>query len=303
MYFHPALDLRNFATITRSQDSIRATRLRRGAMKFDPIDKNFEHPGVARSYYVIAGNPRSGSSLLATALARTGHAGAPHEYLNPPVMEYWLKALGSLDVPEYLSQITKINTSPNGVFGLKAHYFQLETALLDHGFDFEDIFPKVSYIRIKRADTIRQALSYARASQTGNWSAATRTGAVEKYNPAFIHQCWRFLVKWDEQWDMYFSKKKIEPLTLLYEELAYDYYGTVKRALEYLNIEDDSITIQSPPLKRQSDELTEEWYARFLRDTRPRGTLRPLRYRLGKWLRKRWQFRSTWLQKFFARRF
>jgi trehalose 2-sulfotransferase len=101
----------------------------------------------ARSYLLCC-IERTGSTLLALALQRTGLAGRPREYFNPVEQDKpWLRAiLGELDVVTGLSSILRAGTTPNGWFGAKVHWGHLR---------------------------------YLGLSMTGEWSEARRTALAD----------------------------------------------------------------------------------------------------------------------------
>jgi LPS sulfotransferase NodH len=257
-------------------------------VNYDELSPNFENPGKASRFYVIASNPRSGSSLFGRALAETGKAGAPHEYLKPDLMAKLFEKWGCNDINQYFDKLKSINTSPNGVFGIKMHFFQLAEAIDRHGFDIHRTLPGATYIRIKRGDIIRQAISLSRASQTGQWSSAEKHRRAAVYSAFHIHRCWSDLVSWEQQWNAYFQESGLMPHTIFYEQLTGHYRPTIKSALtDIIGADSAGIPIVSPKMAMQRDALTEEWYERFLADVRPEGTRRRTKYRLAKWMSKR----------------
>ena len=74
--------------------------------------------------YLICCIERTGSNLLAEALAGTGIAGRPIEYFNPVVQEKpWMRdILGDSALADGLHKILVAGTTPNGLFGAKLHW-------------------------------------------------------------------------------------------------------------------------------------------------------------------------------------
>src|SRR5215470_11441615 len=82
-------------------------------------------PGSAtpRMFYCVAATPRSGSTWLCQLLWATGVMGAPAEYFNPRAsMMQMAGRLGARHAREYVRLLKERRTSPNGVFGFKAHW-------------------------------------------------------------------------------------------------------------------------------------------------------------------------------------
>lgn len=71
--------------------------------------------------YLLCGIPRTGSTLLAQALAETGIAGRPIEYFNLAFRNTprFREILGDSDLVEGLPKILSAGTTPNGMFGAK----------------------------------------------------------------------------------------------------------------------------------------------------------------------------------------
>jgi trehalose 2-sulfotransferase len=74
--------------------------------------------------YLLCCLPRTGSTLLAEALAGTGVAGRPLEYFNPFEQEKpWMREiLGDSSMVDGLSKILIAGATPNGWFGAKVHW-------------------------------------------------------------------------------------------------------------------------------------------------------------------------------------
>jgi LPS sulfotransferase NodH len=246
----------------------------------------------ASASYVICTNPRSGSWLLSEGLAATGAAGHPREWFN--VLEEQRQRArwggqGQADTSplSYLSYVVAQGSTPNGVFGLKLHYYQLAdlSAQLGHvdgcrGLPVDEAistaFPGVRYIWLTRQDKARQAISYHRACQTDVWwqiepgakaepDGSPREARPEpRFDPAAIAALERLAVANDAKWRSFFDRCGADPLVITYEDLAADYAGTIGRILGWLGVaEPASARIRPPRLRRQADELSEAWLARY----------------------------------------
>lgn len=74
--------------------------------------------------YLLCCIERTGSNLLAQALAGTAFAGRPREYFNPvePKMTWMQDLLGDSALASALPKILSAGTTPNGWFGAKVHW-------------------------------------------------------------------------------------------------------------------------------------------------------------------------------------
>ena len=241
---------------------------------------DFPVPGTPSRFYLIASLPRSGSSLLCDILCQTGCAGWPNEYLAATAHSRFQARWGELSFPEYLRKVMEARTSPNGVFGIKVQFDQLKH-LTNRDLIAEDLFPGITYIRVRRGDMIRQAISLARAGQTKQWSSHRQSRGQPVYNAGAIYHAWRRLVKWEAGWDAYFAERGLEPLTIYYEQLDTDPETATRRVLQHLGLDTPDMKIPLPARGKQRDDLTEDWYRRFVRDCKP-GPLAMLNYRLYK---------------------
>jgi LPS sulfotransferase NodH len=223
--------------------------------------------------YIIAGTPRTGSSLLCEGLEKTGVAGRPAEVFAPDFRAPWFQRLGlPPDAPfsDYFAAARRHGTGPNGVYGVKIQHMHVRTLASFVGFagDPDDVlellFPEARYISIVRRDRRAQALSWFRAIQTNEW-ARTRAAAGEPATPpefdeASVKALERAAAEQQGHWDRYFATRGIEPLVVEYESLAASYCNEIARVLAFLRL-DDSVAhlIPAPWLTRQADEVTRRW--------------------------------------------
>ncbi|NIV10794.1 MAG: hypothetical protein GWN62_05755, partial [Aliifodinibius sp.] len=76
--------------------------------------------------YIVAMTPRSGSSYLCSVLEGTRRLGAPGEFLNREFIPNIVKKIPGRNASEYLLNVSKAKKTRNGVFGVKASWFQFE---------------------------------------------------------------------------------------------------------------------------------------------------------------------------------
>ena len=217
--------------------------------------------------YLIAASPRSGSQLLGSLLTATGLAGFPDEHFNPWHMgdatNFFPEDL--LYSTEHIQKLFEKHTSPNGVFGTKTHFLQVTNFV---GLDrLESLYPTpLKYISLSRRDSERQGISLAWATQTDSYNSDMKPAKAPVYNFYQILQCTREVRVQTKGWMTYFHQKGIEPLKVIYEDLVTDQGGTLKRVLEFLEINiPKNFKIPETHLKRQADSLTDLWVEKFNR--------------------------------------
>jgi trehalose 2-sulfotransferase len=234
----------------------------------DRFKFEFDEAVEPKVSYMICSVPRSGSSLLCEMLANTLHAGMPAEYFRPDRIETFERRWGVEGFDEYRRALLERKTSPNGVFGLKVHWAQYATTVEDR--DPTSLFPNLRFVYIRRADRVRQAISWVRAFQTGSWSTLVgpETPPEAVFDRDDIERKIARLRRDEEGWEDLFRRHGISPYRMTYEDLAESPEGAAHRVLSLLGVELPAGFDFDPPLmERQSDELSEKWAARYLAES------------------------------------
>lgn len=243
--------------------------------------------GRVRASYAVCGVQRSGSSLLCEALSLTGVAGFPSEYFLEWEDAEWARSRGATSRSAFLDLVLREGISPNGVFGVKLmwNYFpdvvgKLRAlpgcAQLAPGPLLARLFPDIRYIWIVREDRVRQAVSWAIAAQTNIYSASQSSWRVPEQEPHFdfelIHNLHRLIVEGEAGWKAHFDACGVEPLRVVYEELAADYEGTARCALEYLGLEPLTPVFSGErEMRRQATAVNDAWAHRYREELGPGG--------------------------------
>jgi LPS sulfotransferase NodH len=236
------------------------------------------HP---RRCYVVCTIPRSGSNLLTDGLRDTRRAGMPKQFFLPKAESCYAAKLGIDPVADYAAYVRGIvntKTTRNEVFGFKLMSWYLEDFLARlrdaHAFgnsgDLEllrSAFPRLRFVRIVRRHKLRQALSTARALQTGLWKVQKGKSILREpqFDPDLIEQSLHEAERQDKLWDDFFGRIGIEPFEVEYEKLCQDYETTVRAVLNFLTIKLPNGARVGPPVTtRQADEISRMWEERFM---------------------------------------
>lgn len=251
--------------------------------------------------YLVCATPRSGSTLLCEALKATGRAGRPEEYFEavpstgmPREPRDYLAGLDDAGahrliegarprIPDYsdirgvrryeehLARVREWGTTPNGVFGAKvmwAHLVDLAvlTGLASPVEAAAELFGEPRCLWVRREDRVRQAVSLWRAMQTQSW----RSEAAEReprYSFAAMRHLARALAADDAAWEHFFAASGLPVLEIGYGELVRDLEGTLDRALDHVGVPHARGDLDcTPPMRRQSDDLSDAWVAAYERE-------------------------------------
>jgi LPS sulfotransferase NodH len=241
----------------------------------------------------VAGRPEE----YFEALRHSGRPRRPEEYFlgldDPSILDQlgersgaeeslprsWLWSRSAYD--RYLAWAINTGTTPNGVFSAKLMwgYFEdfvglLRTIPRYRDLALVDILPAVfgedlTYVRVVRANKIRQAVSLWKAIQTANW----RQDDGGTFHPddcpepcfnfrAIAHLLQQILAE-EASWDAYFEHSGVRPTLVLYENFAADPRTSTLNILERLGLEAPSDVTVHARMKRQSDGINDDWVRRF----------------------------------------
>lgn len=232
-----------------------------------------DRPVQPHMSYFVCGTPRSGSWLLCGLLASTGVAGRPHEWFWRETEEANRRAWAVSSFADYLVRVRGAGTTPNGVFGSKLMWAYLDDFLtqLSQLADASSQrsltarhFPMPRFVWVRRDDVVAQAVSWAKAIQTGSWHHWDRRkpATAPVYDQAQIDALARDAAAHDAGWRAWFAANEIEPLVIRFEDLVADTVGAARAVLDFIGVAAGDAPIAELTVKG-SDPLNEEWAARY----------------------------------------
>lgn len=237
-------------------------------------DLDFDRAGdaVPVRTVLVASTPRCGSHMLGHAMASTGLLGVPFEYCNPANLAEWKRRLGTATTEATLAALMRRRTTGNGVFGIKAHYEHC--AQMGGPAGLFAALPGLRVVHLRRADVLRQAISFAIAKQTGVWirgQEATAEAAV--YDPDLIAACLDDIAVQNALWTSAFAERGIEPLSLYYEQVQRDLPAAVASVVRHAGAmpETGVIDVETLTERQGSSARTDDWVRRYLDDMRGRA--------------------------------
>jgi LPS sulfotransferase NodH len=195
----------------------------------------------------------------------------------------------------YLEWAFETGTTENGVFGAKLMwgYFGEFVSLLRNIPEYRDVplaelmpavFPDLTFVRVVRANKVRQAVSLWKAVQTATWredQASAKAASVEEdgsppyrsfveaHRPqlrfhyrAIDHLLEHLLIE-EASWDAFFEHSGIKPILVLYENFAADYEASTLNLLDRLDLACPEGFEFEPRMKKQSDRVNDDWTNRY----------------------------------------
>jgi LPS sulfotransferase NodH len=218
--------------------------------------------------YAICSTPRSGSHFLGQLLYGTGQMGCPLEYFNGRNIVHWQTRAAEAGAGDLFRFLLEIRTSPNGCFGLKVHFPQLR--ILADWMPFPEFLTDFAHVHIVRCDLLAQAISFARAQQTGEWISRTNgSGRVAVYDGGLIRRCLVEIARQNASWQHLFHVFGLRYLVVDYDSLAADPPRVVHEVAAFVGIDMPlHAKIPGPRTARQRDHESESWRERFLDEVR-----------------------------------
>lgn len=216
--------------------------------------------------YMICATPRSGSNYLSQLLASTGVLGTPREYFNAPGRRHYDDPTYPDDPHEQLRQIMTTGRTPNGIYAVKAHPFQL--AALGGRVDPLTELPDLRFVLLQRRDLIAQAISWSRAQQTKQHRTTDLQQQECRYHQAHIRKSLSFLLTHRARWKKLLRKIKAKPQLIEYEDLLCNPQQAAERVARLVEIDDQPrINTGLVTVTIQRDAINDEWRSRFLAET------------------------------------
>ena len=233
---------------------------------------------------LIAFTMRCGSNFLCEHLRANG-IGDPVEYLQYPfgvANRQFYDDLG-VDYGDFTGFLDALieNKSVNDIFSVKIAWGHKNAFLdaikkIDSSIDsLEDFFPGARWLFLRRHDKVAQAISLWKAQKTGVWVAKNSSMPV-KEKPEYkffeiLDSLMHILVE-DLFWERYFYERKIDPLTLYYEDYEQNVKNAVLMVARYLGVS-EQLRLSEPndiasvdAIVKQRDSYSEEIYRRFKSD-------------------------------------
>ena len=231
-------------------------------------------------------------------LRETGLARQPRQYFEDPSVQDIAERLtptvpGHPEQPgefeSWFPYVLQRGTTLNGVFGAKMMWnyldeFKLRMAELQGlgNLSFNErldaVFPRLKIIFMRRRDKVAQAVSLWKAIQTQQWRTESESDSEQveaeeapgvEYDYRAIEYLLNELHRWDARWEEWFHATGREPIRVFYDEFTVSRAATIGRVLDALGI-DPPAPEGKKPMRRQADDRSRDWVARFRADSEHR---------------------------------
>jgi len=217
---------------------------------------------------------------LCKALESTGIAGKPGEWLYKPNLPQNYTEISSAAFQEYLWEVA---STTNGVWGLKHSFYEPSFSQLIEVFKrfpnyppdennrvaiWENAFPNHRHIFMTRRNKVRLAVSWWKAIQSQEWHRVygEKPKAVDltyAYSFDSIKHLYMECSMREAGIQEFLGEGNIVPITILYEDFILQYEETIRKTLQYLELDHTSVKIASPYFSQTADDISEEWTQRF----------------------------------------
>ena len=212
--------------------------------------------------------------------------GIPAEYFHRGDEQFWRGQWGGAGEDAFLLAVQREPVTANGVWGAKMMWNYLADAVarlrvwprLDVAADAADsevlaaAFPGLRYVWLRRRDKLRQAISWWRAAETGQYALAPGQAAAEppEFDRDAIGRLLWYAQACEAGWRDWFAAHSIRPLEIVYEDLIEDVDRAARDVAGFLHVPWPAGLEQiRPRLQRQADHHTERLAGLFSQHGEP----------------------------------
>ena len=229
--------------------------------------------------YLVCGTPRTGSTLLCSLLSSTGVAGRPESYFREPDQKLWASRFGlrgpeggDFDYGDFVRGAVGVGSTGNGVFAARIMWGTMHLLVEGVGLDrgersdveiLESRLGPLRFLHLQRRDVVAQAVSWARAEQTGYWQQGDTAQAEADLDLELIDRFVTTIHEHNAAWRTWFAAQAVEPLDLTYESLVCAPGETVQSVLDFIGTVPGSDWTPASPHERQADSVNAEWVQRY----------------------------------------
>ena len=119
-------------------------------------------------------------------------------------------------------------------------------------------------------DSLKQAISFAKAVQSDKWTAheETKFRGEYTYDRAQIARLHAKITEGNRGWEWMFERSGTDVFALAYEDLISDEAGAILRLFDWLGLNvPRNLQLFNKYHRRQSNEINSEWERRYLEES------------------------------------
>lgn len=125
-------------------------------------------------------------------------------------------------------------TSPNGCFGIKAHYKHLDRLIRVVG--PQQLVGEYKFILLRRRELLSQAVSLAFSRQTRSWISGMPQPKSARYNAALIDDSLQSISSDNANWEDFLGRLALPTCHVVYEELQADPERELRRIASFVDV-------------------------------------------------------------------
>jgi len=233
------------------------------------------NPAFDRGIFWILTTPRSGSNFVTGEIwRRLGGKPKSMEYFNPESVELRPDFTPDPTAPvrSYLDYLMA-RESRGGLLAVKMLWMQVEACC-----QYSDFVPQLAgrpIVVLRRRDAVRQGISLYLVRQTGVWAAGVEPRRLRPEEVVYDHAAISAAVARVELHNAlltrFLAAFGLEHLTIEYEDFLADPEAVSARVLDHIGVAPAPAPWPTAEVfRRQSNDRSEEFVARFLADERAR---------------------------------
>lgn len=213
---------------------------------------------------------RSGSNWLTSIANSVGKLGHSEEWLTRGNV----KSILPFDASNLLTKTLERASTANGYFSVKI--FPTHVQYIDQRLNLDILkafrgVADVKFILLTREDRLGQAISYAKAMQTQEWTRNHAAKGEEAYDFDLISRCYFMIDQSYSFWRSYLSINSIPYEHLIYEDMCVSPLPYLKILSDHAGIEVDNVPESEFTVQRNSSSNL--WRERFLIDLSNRNII------------------------------
>jgi len=229
---------------------------------------------MKRSGTLVLTEGRSGSNWLGSLTNVTGLLGSCEEWIDA---RHSGVEPGSVSLDDFISAVLDKASTPNSYFCIKLfprHLFKVQNAYdrdliteLQRRFDTQ-------LIVLQRRDRLAQAISFARAYQTGAWQSTDNEKRDPDYSFDAICRSYFFVQRSYDFWETYLDLRSLDASKFYYEDMMDDCAPYMDAVRDHAGIQAEASDKPSESkLSIQRDTLNDEWRVQFVEDLKVKNML------------------------------